>query len=94
MKNIKESRALPVALSDALGEFGLTMAAVDMMEDREFYELCAQLGRAELEQLRARVKNPRWEAHIWSVIDNAMIIGGRRGTFPNPFGEETGFTQK
>lgn len=75
-----------MALSDALGEFGLTMAAVDMMEDREFYELCAQLGRAELEQLQAMVKNPWWEAHIWSVIDNAMLVGGRCGAFPNPFG--------
>lgn len=77
MQNVDDS-IFRTTLEKTILEFGITVMDVENMDFSEFKELCAQLGEKELNQLNSKIKNDKWKAHIWSVLDRAAFVKNKR----------------
>ena len=78
MKNLRDTKLIPPSLQEAMTDFNLTLKDIDDMDYQEFKEFGAQLDEKQLTCLNGIVKNDRWKAHIFTVLDNAAFIANQK----------------
>lgn len=74
MKNLRDTKFIPISLQEKMIEFDLTLNDIDKMTFEEYRELCGQLEEKPLKQLLSITEEWRRRSYIEGVLDQVELI--------------------